>query len=163
MVTFYIFTYLCLRSFDVRAEKREFLFKAFIPTVEMIDPRDFCYSLCRKTGKDQWLEPDQSLCRVVHDVKTRLFAGEEDLLETKLRTLVPENLFDAFYFKGEPLDGKLDSVKKLLFKLFDHGVVAFYCGHGPYLLRMLPPLMAMETKHIDEVCEIISQSLQELK
>ena len=61
----------------------------------------------RKTGKEQWLEPDQSLCRVVHDVKTRLFAGEEELLETKLRTLVPENLFDAFYFKGEPLDGRL--------------------------------------------------------
>ena len=61
----------------------------------------------RKTGKDQWLEPSLSLCRVIHDAKTRLFAGEEDLLETKLRTLVPETLFDAFYFKGEPLDGKL--------------------------------------------------------
>ena len=61
----------------------------------------------RKTGKDQWLEPSLSLCRVVHDVKTRLFTDEEELLETKLRTLVPETLFDAFYFKGEPLDGKL--------------------------------------------------------
>lgn len=61
----------------------------------------------RKTGKDQWLEPSLSLCRVIHEAKTRLIAGEEDLLETKLRALVPESLFDAFYFKGEPLDGKL--------------------------------------------------------
>lgn len=62
----------------------------------------------RKTGNEQWLPPEQSLCRVIHDPKTnRLIGGEEDLLATKLRTLVPETLFDAFYFKGEPLDGRL--------------------------------------------------------
>lgn len=60
-----------------------------------------------KTGKDQWMEPDFSLCRVIRNVKTHLIAGEEDLLEAKLHALVPETLFDAFYFKGEPLDGKL--------------------------------------------------------
>ncbi len=61
----------------------------------------------RRSGKDQWLEPHMSLCRVIQDVNNGLIGGEEDLLETKLRTLVPENLFDAFYFKGEPLDGRL--------------------------------------------------------
>lgn len=62
-----------------------------------------------------------------------------------------------------PLDGKLESVKQLLFKLFDRGVIAFYCGHGPYLVRMLPPLMAMEPKHVDEVCDLIGQTLQEMR
>ena len=78
------------------------------PRLQMIEPLCIRRAIkSRKTGKEQWLEPDVSLYRVIHDVKTRLITDEEELLETKLRTLVPETLFDAFYFKGEPLDGKL--------------------------------------------------------
>jgi 4-aminobutyrate aminotransferase-like enzyme len=58
-----------------------------------------------------------------------------------------------------PLDGTLESVKSVLMKLYDLGVVAFYCGHGPYLVRMLPPLGVMTEEQIDEVCRLIEQSL----
>ena len=34
-------------------------------------------------------------------------------------------------------------------------MVAFYCGHGPYLIRMLPPLGAMTEAEVDQVCGII--------
>jgi len=42
-----------------------------------------------------------------------------------------------------PFGGKKDKIAKLCKHLFDEGVVAFYCGHGPYHVRMLPPLGVM--------------------
>ena len=61
----------------------------------------------------------------------------------------------------EPHSGSMEDVKTVLAKLFELGVVAFYCGHGPYLVRMLPPLGALSAKHIDEVCSIIEKVLLE--
>jgi len=54
----------------------------------------------------------------------------------------------------------MDTIKKVLMKLYDLGVVAFYCGHGPYFIRMLPPLGAMREAQVDEVCELIGKALQ---
>jgi 4-aminobutyrate aminotransferase-like enzyme len=59
----------------------------------------------------------------------------------------------------EPFGGTMDDVKKVLMKLFDLGVVAFYCGHGPYLIRMLPPLGAMSEVDVDETCRLIGAAL----
>lgn len=61
----------------------------------------------RKSGKEQWQSPEIALFRVERSTKTRLIPDRDGLLQVKLDTLVPESLFDAFYFKGEPLDGKL--------------------------------------------------------
>jgi 4-aminobutyrate aminotransferase-like enzyme len=61
-----------------------------------------------------------------------------------------------------PGAGTMDDVKKILMKLFDLGVVAFYCGHGPYLIRMLPPLGAMTEAEIDEVCDLVGKALNEV-
>ena len=58
-----------------------------------------------------------------------------------------------------PLSGAMDDVKKTLMKLFDLGLVAFYCGHGPFLIRMLPPLGAMNEGDIDQVCSLIEKAL----
>jgi len=60
----------------------------------------------------------------------------------------------------QPFAGSLDHVKKVLLKLFDLGVVAFYCGHGPYLVRMLPPLGVMNDGEIRETCALIGKALQ---
>lgn len=60
-----------------------------------------------------------------------------------------------------PLKGTMDSVKAVLPKLYDLGVVAFYCGHGPYLIRLLPPLGVMTESHIDEVCKLIEKAIHE--
>jgi 4-aminobutyrate aminotransferase-like enzyme len=62
----------------------------------------------------------------------------------------------------KPFKGTMDEVKKVLMKLYDLGVVAFYCGHGPYLVRALPPLGAMTDAHVDDVCKIIGQALAEV-
>ncbi len=62
-----------------------------------------------------------------------------------------------------PFAGTMDDIKPTLMKMFDLGVVAFYCGHGPYLIRMLPPLGAMEEADVDLVCSVIKQALLEVK
>jgi 4-aminobutyrate aminotransferase-like enzyme len=61
----------------------------------------------------------------------------------------------------QPFAGKMDDIKAVLTRLFDLGVVAFYCGHGPYLIRMLPPFVTMNEKEVDLVCELIGQALRE--
>ncbi len=58
-----------------------------------------------------------------------------------------------------PFDGKQETVKQLLHALFEAGVVAFYCGHGPFLIRMLPPLMIMEEREIDAVLGILESTM----
>ncbi len=62
-----------------------------------------------------------------------------------------------------PLSGSMDDVKKVLMKLFDAGVVAFYCGHDPYLIRLLPPFGVMTEAHIDEACGVIEKVLLSCK
>jgi 4-aminobutyrate aminotransferase-like enzyme len=59
----------------------------------------------------------------------------------------------------QPFEGTPDQVKAVLMKLFELGVIAFNCGHGPYLIRMLPPLPAMTEEDVDGVCKIIDQAL----
>ncbi len=59
----------------------------------------------------------------------------------------------------QPFGGTMDEIKKVLMKLFDKGVIAFYCGHGPYLVRMLPPLGVMSDADVDGVCKIIEEAL----
>ena len=58
-----------------------------------------------------------------------------------------------------PFSGTMDDVKRVLTTLFDLGVVAFYCGHGPYLIRLLPPLAAMNEADVDLTCELIQKAL----
>lgn len=59
----------------------------------------------------------------------------------------------------QPLSGSLEDVKAVLMKMYELGVVAFYCGHGPILIRMLPPLGAMDEEQVDEVCSIIERAI----
>lgn len=58
-----------------------------------------------------------------------------------------------------PHQGTMDQVKTVLMKLFDLGVVAFYCGHGPYLVRLLPPLGAMTEPDVDLTCQLIEKAV----
>jgi hypothetical protein len=61
----------------------------------------------RKSGRDQWLNPAIELSEVRFGVNTVHIPDRQGILQGRLKTMVPPTLFDAFYFKGEPLDGKL--------------------------------------------------------
>lgn len=60
-----------------------------------------------------------------------------------------------------PYGGDAKRIKSLLNRMFDAGVIAFYCGHGPFHLRFLPPLGVLKESDIEEVFKIISSVLEE--
>ncbi len=53
----------------------------------------------------------------------------------------------------------LDDTKKFLLRLFDEGVVAFFAGHDPYVVRCLPPFGTMELGDVDLALEMIEKTL----
>ena len=52
--------------------------------------------------------------------------------------------------------------KNFTMKLFENGVLSFMAGAAPTRVRFLMPIMATDTKHIDEVCAIIEKTLVEM-
>jgi 4-aminobutyrate aminotransferase-like enzyme len=61
--------------------------------------------------------------------------------------------------KFTPFGGKKDAVNKACKHMFDAGVVAFYCGHGPYHVRMLPPLGVMKESDWPRVMACVERGL----
>jgi 4-aminobutyrate aminotransferase-like enzyme len=60
-----------------------------------------------------------------------------------------------------PFGGDKDRIMKLLHRLFANGVIAFYCGHEPYHLRLLPPIGVMKPEQFGPVFEIFEKSFSE--
>ncbi len=58
-----------------------------------------------------------------------------------------------------PFGGDKDKVNKACKTLFDEGVIVFYCGHGPYHVRMLPPLPVFDEKDWGRVFECVERGL----
>lgn len=61
--------------------------------------------------------------------------------------------------KFTPFGGKKDAVNKACKHMFDAGVVSFYCGHGPYHVRMLPPLGVMKEADWPRVMACVEKGL----
>jgi 4-aminobutyrate aminotransferase-like enzyme len=57
-----------------------------------------------------------------------------------------------------PFGGNREKIGKLLNNLFEDGVIAFSCGHGPYHLRFLPPVGVMKAEQFGPVFEIMEKS-----
>ena len=58
-----------------------------------------------------------------------------------------------------PYGGEKDSVIKLCRTLYDEGVITFYCGHGPYHVRMLPPLGVMPEDQWPAVFDVVERAM----
>ncbi|MGZ3708446.1 MAG: aminotransferase class III-fold pyridoxal phosphate-dependent enzyme, partial [Bdellovibrionota bacterium] len=92
------------------------------------------------------------------------FAGNlKKLSETSCRGVLSEIRAVGGMIAFQPFSGTLDDVKAVLVKLFDQGVVAFYCGHGPILIRLLPPLAVMSETDVDAVCLEIERAMLGVK
>ena len=57
-----------------------------------------------------------------------------------------------------PFGGEKAKITNALRIMFDEGVIAFYCGHGPYHIRFLPPVGVMEPQQFDDVFKIVESS-----
>lgn len=58
-----------------------------------------------------------------------------------------------------PFGGDKDKVLAAVHACFDEGVILFYCGHGPYHLRLLPPLGVMKLEDWPDVFAHIERGL----
>ncbi len=58
-----------------------------------------------------------------------------------------------------PFGGKKDKVAAACKACFEEGVILFYCGHGPYHVRMLPPMPVMDEAHWPKVFTCLERGL----
>lgn len=58
-----------------------------------------------------------------------------------------------------PFGGKKEAVHRACRALYDEGVMVFYCGHGPFHVRMLPPLGVMRLEDWPAVFECVERGL----
>lgn len=58
-----------------------------------------------------------------------------------------------------PFGGDKQKVMAACKACFEEGVILFWCGHGPYHVRMLPPIGAMELKDWPRVFELVERAL----
>jgi len=57
-----------------------------------------------------------------------------------------------------PFGGDRDKIMKALHFMFEDGVIGFYCGHGPYHVRFLPPIGVMKPAQFRDVFAILEKS-----
>jgi len=62
----------------------------------------------------------------------------------------------------EMLDGKMESIKVLLTKMFDKGIIAFSAGKSPVCLRFLPPVGVLTEAHWLGALSVMEKSLEEM-
>jgi acetylornithine/succinyldiaminopimelate/putrescine aminotransferase len=90
------------------------------------------------------------------------FANNLDKLATKYPTLI-EGPWGLGTMIGMTLfGGDLQKSKDFTFKLFDNGVLSFIAGAGPTRVRFLVPAGAATEKDIDNVCELIEKTINEM-
>ena len=59
--------------------------------------------------------------------------------------------------KMSPFGGDQKKIVAACKACFDEGVILFWCGHGPYHVRMLPPVPVMEESHWPKIFECIER------
>lgn len=99
----------------------------------------------------------------IQKLSDRFVAHLHRIKETTAQGMIGEVRAVGGMIGFTPFGGKMDDVKAVLMKLFDLGAVAFYCGHDPYLVRMLPPLGAMTDADVDLAAELIEKALIEVQ
>ncbi|MAQ18979.1 MAG: acetylornithine aminotransferase [Sandaracinus sp.] len=58
-----------------------------------------------------------------------------------------------------PFGGAKDKIVAAAKAIYDEGAIVFWCGHGPYHLRMLPPVPAIELSQWPTIFETLEKGL----
>ena len=93
----------------------------------------------------------------------RFEAGIEKLKDGSCKGLIGEVRVIGGMIGFGVLGQTLEDTKKVLLKLFSEGVVAFYAGHDPYVIRCLPPFGVMKDTEVDLALSVIEKSLLSFK
>lgn len=89
--------------------------------------------------------------------------GIEKLKSGSCRGLIGETRAVGGMIGFGVLGQTMDDTKKFLMRLFDNGVVAFYAGHDPYVVRCLPPFGVMTENEIDTALAVVEKTLLSFK
>lgn len=73
-------------------------------------------------------------------INERVFASDLALLKEELKPLVKETGALGNLFFIELCNGSLEAVKDFCLRLFDKGVMGYWCGRGPYRARFYFPV-----------------------
>ena len=107
-----------------------------------------------------YLGPDGKIQKLERFIKSDLEARRERLKDTVG--------FGRINMTGgmicvEVLDGKADTIKAFLNKLFENGVIGFSAGRDPVMVRFLPPMGVFTEQHWLRAMEIFEKTLVEFK
>lgn len=58
-----------------------------------------------------------------------------------------------------PFGGDKERVQKLMHVAFEEGLMVFYAGHGPFHIRMLPPVGVMEPEQWTPVFQVLERAM----
>ena len=61
-----------------------------------------------------------------------------------------------------PFGGEKEKITRAAKAIFEEGAIVFWCGHGPFHLRMLPPLLIMKQDDWPKVFEVIEKGLEQV-
>ena len=72
-------------------------------------------------------------------------------------------LFDGVggMMRFTPFGGAKPKILAVLRRMFEAGVIGFYCGRDPFHIRFLPPVGVMEPRHFDDVFTIVAAALSD--
>lgn len=62
-----------------------------------------------------------------------------------------------------PFGGDKARIIDLVKRCFDAGLMLFFCGHGPFHIRMLPPVGVLESHHIDTALDVLAQCISDME
>lgn len=98
--------------------------------------------------------PEGSIARL-----HRHFVGRLEEMEHRHPGLIEGPFGIGAMIACTPFGGDAVMVKKLIYALFDAGVIAFYCGSRVSRVRFLIPVGAVTIEHIDDVARILEETL----
>jgi len=96
----------------------------------------------------------------IAEIHNYFISGLKKLAETTCKGKIQDATGLGLMVAFTPLDGKKETVDKLLKKLFKKGVVAFSCGKDPVRIRFLIPAIIKDSE-LDIGLKIIEQCLIE--
>lgn len=62
-----------------------------------------------------------------------------------------------------PFGGDKSRIIDLVKRCFDAGLMLFFCGHGPFHIRMLGPVGVLEQHHLDTAMDVIEQCIVDME
>jgi 4-aminobutyrate aminotransferase-like enzyme len=62
-----------------------------------------------------------------------------------------------------PFGGDKARIIDLVKRCFDAGLMLFFCGHGPFHIRMLPPIGVLEPAHLDVAFQVLGQCIESME